>query len=260
MTFNIPNDKDNSIDKTLRFLEDHSPFKRWLEDLNLSPYFDNSRELFLKALTHTSFTHENPNWELGNNERLEFIGDAFLDVEISLILFKKFPDLKEGNLSKLRSSIVNEDVLSGWASLLGIAPFLFLGKGESQKESVEKAILADAFEALIGAVGLIDKNAPKLVINHWINLYDQRKGEGALGLIDSDRLDLFDPKTRLQELTLEKFKSTPTYECVEIPEGFEVEVFVEGKSLEKAQGKSKKKAEIKAAKNILTKKLIQNWR
>ncbi|CAM9946917.1 unnamed protein product, partial [Chrysoparadoxa australica] len=109
-------------------LEEHTPFHTWLDHADLSPYYLNQspekQELLLRALTHSSFTHENATWDKGNNERLEFLGDALLDAEISYLLFRKFPDLKEGDLSKIRSSIVNEEVLSEWASFLGIGPFL----------------------------------------------------------------------------------------------------------------------------------------
>lgn len=251
------NENIQSFEQTRRFLEEHTPFHSWLKKAHLEPFYhDNSKDLILRALTHSSFTHENPRWEEGNNERLEFLGDALLDAEISYLLFEKFPHLKEGDLSKIRSSIVNEDVLAQWANDLGIAPFLFLGKGELQKEAVENAILADAFEALIGAVGLIDSTAPKKLINSWIEIFDKARSSEEISLLSEERLNLFDPKTRLQELTLELFKELPEYSSEEIEGGFKVTLKLQNKILTSATGKSKKRAEISAAKDVLMKKLI----
>jgi ribonuclease III len=251
------NDNIQSLEQTRQFLEEHTPFHEWLKRTSLEPFYQQNSTPILRALTHSSFTHENPLWNEGNNERLEFLGDALLDAEISYLLFRKFPELKEGDLSKIRSSVVNENVLAQWADDLNIGSFLFLGKGELQKKNVERAILADAFEALIGAVGVIDQKAPKDLIQNWIDLYDSSREEGELILLTRDRLDLFDPKTRLQELTLENFKELPEYTSEEIEEGFQVTVKVVGKTLATAKGKSKKKAEITAAKEVLIKKLVQ---
>lgn len=237
-----------SEEETLRFLEDHSPFTRWLERLSIVNEFKSNRDLILQALTHSSYIHENKDWSFGHNERLEFLGDAVLDFEISHILWKEFPDLNEGQLSRFRSSLVNEETLAQWAQALSLESFLFLGIGESNKSRVEPAILADAFEALLGAVSLINKERPSALLPKWIQQFNEHFSPALLDIV---RLHLFDPKTRLQEMTLEHFKEIPEYICRENEEGFSCEVTLLGKSLGMGRGGSKKKAEIAAAKQAL---------
>lgn len=243
----------SDLKATFSYLEDHSPFMRWLEGLALKNLYQENPQIILQAITHSSFVHENKDWELGYNERLEFLGDAVLDLELSLVLWREFPDLKEGELSRFRSSLVNEDTLAEWALALGIDQFILLGKGESNKSQVENAILADAFEALLGAVVLINKDACGELLAQWMQKYDSfYEGKGPR-LLDAIRLHLFDPKTRLQELTLESHKVTPVYKSVAQVDGdnFLCEVTLEDKVIGQGEGTSKKRAEISAAKNAL---------
>lgn len=250
---NLLNNKSSwaSKEETLRFLEDHSPFMRWLERLSLDKEFIQNKDLILQALTHSSYIHENKGWSFGHNERLEFLGDAVLDLELSHILWRVFPDLNEGELSRFRSSLVNENTLAQWAQALGLEGFLFLGKGESNKDIVEPAILADGFEALLGAVSLINKERPQALLLKWIELFNEHYMPGEPAFLDIVRLQLFDPKTRLQEMTLELFKEIPKYVCHDLGEEFSCQVSLQGKVLGKGTGSSKKKAEIAAARAAL---------
>ena len=111
-------------------------------------------EVILSALSHKSFVHE-LKADIENYERLEFLGDAFLDLYVSEKLFAQYPDLKEGQLSKLRSNIVNEETLSSIAIYLGIDKIVLLGKGELKEKGNEKnSILCNVFESILGAVYL----------------------------------------------------------------------------------------------------------
>jgi ribonuclease-3 len=249
------NGEKGDLKATFAFLEDHSPFMRWLENLELKSFYkcSQSQGLILQGLTHSSFVHENKDWELGHNERLEFLGDAVLDLELSTILWHQFPNLKEGELSRFRSALVNEDTLAEWALALNLDQFILLGKGESNKPQVEPAILADCFEALLGAASLINKHQTADLLGVWIEKYDEFYQGNGLKLLDPIRLDLFDPKTRLQEITLEHHKLTPVYKtrATENNDLFTCEVMLEEKVLGVGSGSSKKRAEIAAAKNAL---------
>lgn len=254
-TFTLNNAK--SISDLWNLIKDYPQFHTWRRNSGLDNFFDKNPELILNALIHTSFVHEQAQLNLASNERLEFLGDAFLDVEISLMLWQKFPELKEGELSKFRSSLVNEDVLSSWGRILAIDSFILLGKGESERTQVEAAIVADAFEALIGAMGLIDRNLMHEVLLSWIDKFDSRS---EIAFFDSKRLELFDPKTKLQEYTLELYKEVPNYQSLESEqgEGFECSLCVKGVALAQARGKSKKKAEMAAARIVLIEEKYKN--
>jgi len=231
-------------------------FSLWRKRSGLDAYFIKQPELMLNALIHTSFIHEQPQLNLISNERLEFLGDAFLDSEISLLLWENYPGLNEGELSKFRSSLVNEEVLAFWGRALGIEDFIMLGKGEAERSQVEQAIVADAFEALIGAMSLIDRNGIADILKLWVKSFDEKS---ALPYFSLKRLELFDPKTKLQEYTLELYKEVPSYESVEKSDiGFECSVQVKGCLLAKGLGKSKKKAEMAAAKKVLIEENYKN--
>lgn len=254
-TFTLHNAKN--ISDLWHLIKDYPLFYNWCENFGLKPFLARNPELILNALVHTSFVHEQSQINLTSNERLEFLGDAFLDVEISLLLWEKFPNLKEGDLSKFRSALVNEEVLSNWGRILQIDSCILLGRGESERTRVEAAIVADAFEALIGAMGLIDRELMSEVLLLWISKYDQNT---ELSFFDEKRLELFDPKTKLQEYTLELYREVPHYEARENREGdgFECSLQVRGIPLAQARGKSKKKAEMAAAKIVLLEEKYKN--
>lgn len=170
----------------------------WL-DKNLRYRFQDPL-LFQQALSHRSATQQ-------NNERLEFLGDAILDFVTSLALYELRPDAPEGDLSKLRASLVRDESLAKLAGNLGLGEFLILGSGELKSGGHRReSILADALEALFGAV-FLDRGfaAAKEII-------DRVFAERYAGL--PDIADLKDPKTRLQEWLQAKKMTLPVYELV----------------------------------------------
>jgi ribonuclease III len=201
-----------------------------------------SPELLTRALTHRSYAYENGG--LPTNERLEFLGDAVLGLVVTTALFRRYPDLAEGQLAKLRASVVNMRALAGVARDLRIGEHLLLGRGETTSGGADKSsILADTLEALIGAV--YDEHgmdAASDFVHHLVDgLLDSAAGKGA-GL---------DWKTSLQERTAELSVGVPEYEVSE--EGpdhaklFHAVVLVAGQPRGQGSGRSKKEAEQIAA-------------
>jgi ribonuclease-3 len=206
------------------------------------------------ALTHKSFSNEKaggaPTVNL-DNERLEFLGDAVLDLIISDLLMERFPGDTEGALSKKRASLVNEDTLAGMALELKMDVLIRLGKGEVKTGGLQKPrILASGLEAIIGAIfrdgGYVAARAS------LASLFASRLDALALSQVDYHH----DFKTRLQEKTQEAVKNIPNY-IVEKEHGpdhdktFEVTVRLEGKVLATGLGRSKKAAEQEAARQAL---------
>jgi ribonuclease-3 len=205
--------------------------------------FTDSRRL-LEALTHRSFTHENPGGSEGDNERLEFLGDAVLGLAAAGHLGDSFPEAREGELSRLRSSLVSQGALAAAAVRLGLGACLRLGRGEERSGGREKeSILAGAAEALVGAVFLDGGWAPAygLALRYF---------QGAAGA--GDLQAAADAKTRLQEICQERKRMTPRYRLVEQrgPDHqplFTVAVLLDGEELALGRGASKKEAEQEAA-------------
>jgi ribonuclease-3 len=194
------------------------------------------------ALTHRSFAFEH---DLGaNNERLEFLGDAVLGLVVTDMAYRTFPKLAEGELAKLRASIVNMTSLADVARGLGLGDAVRLGKGEEMSGGRDKAsILADALEAMLGAVYL-DQGlgvATELIER----LFRPRMSAYARG--EGDR----DYKTILQELASQDLRSLPEYRIAERgpdhQKEFTATVFLGGKPLGRGTGRSKKEAEQRAA-------------
>jgi ribonuclease-3 len=199
-------------------------------------------ELFERALAHRSWCAETPG--SASNERLEFLGDAVLGLVVTDHLFRTYPALPEGELAKVRASVVNSAALAEVAASLEIGEALLLGKGEGQSGGREKpSILADAMEAVIGAV-YMDRGwqaAEDLVMR----LLGDRIEEAAAGPGGQDY------KTRLQELCARRFDALPDYEVTD--EGpdhakrFDAVVRVAGVTRGTGHGRSKKQAEQGAA-------------
>jgi ribonuclease-3 len=200
--------------------------------------FSNSKLLEL-ALTHRSFSKN-------NNERLEFLGDSILNTIISIDIFDRFPQISEGDLSRLRASLVKGDMLAIIAQEYSLGDFIKLGSGELKSGGYRRSsTLADTLEAIIGAVYL-DSNftsASKFVLNLYSTYLENCiPGE-----------DLKDPKTRLQEYLQSKGKSIPGYDVVNITgkshqQKFSVACFIH--DLNKTfngEGASRRKAEQHAA-------------
>ncbi|MDH5299724.1 MAG: ribonuclease III [Desulfobulbaceae bacterium] len=203
------------------------------------------RALLQQALVHSSFAAENSLPPAGNNERLEFLGDAVLDLAISAALFGRFPRMREGELSRLRAGLVNAGQLATMAAGLGLGEYLLLGKGEEATDGRRKpSILACAYEAVVGAVFLDGGHgaAMALVEAHFTPLLVAGK-EAMLG---------GDAKSLLQELSQERCNEAPVY-MLEKEEGpahakfFTVSVRLRGTVLATGSGSSKKEAEQQAA-------------
>ncbi|MDE3205124.1 MAG: ribonuclease III [Acidobacteriota bacterium] len=199
-------------------------------------------ELLLQALRHRSWCAENPGWE--SNERLEFLGDSVLGLIVTTHLFRTYSDIPEGELTKVRASVVNSATLSEVAIELDLGPSLMLGKGEDQSGGREKpSILADATEALIGAC-YIDQGwdaAEAAVMAH----FGARIEEAAAGPGGQDY------KTRLQELCARLFDQLPRYTVTDQgpdhAKEFDATVFLKGEPRGFGRGRSKKQAEQAAA-------------
>ena len=198
-------------------------------------------EIFKQALTHSSFTRENELSPLENYERLEFFGDAVLKLCISEILYKKFPHYAEGELTKIRSIIVSDNMLAEVAKQIGLAELIVLGKQEEKTGGRKrKSILACAFEAVLGAYYLEDKFAQ-------VSGFLEKTFENQMKDVD-ENFEKFNAKAVLQEYTQGQNKALPEYKLVEQlgPEHdkiFVVEVSYMAEVLASGQGKTKREAE-----------------
>ncbi|MCF8056993.1 MAG: ribonuclease III [Desulfocapsa sp.] len=200
--------------------------------------------LLQKALIHSSFAFEQTQIDK-NNEILEFLGDAVLDLVIGHTLVKRFPEMREGDLTRLRSSLVNETHLAFMARELQLGDYLCLGKGEDASNGRNKSsILSCAYEALIGAI-FEDSDyvtAAAIICHFFIPAIDAKKEE----------LLMADAKSRLQESLQEEFNEAPSYRLDE-EEGpshqkvFTVSVLFRDTSLGAGTASSKKEAEQRAA-------------
>jgi ribonuclease III len=201
-----------------------------------------------EALSHSSFVNEQDDANIKDNERFEFLGDAVLNLVVGHILMQRYPDLNEGDLSRMRAGLVNESQLATIARAIDLGSFLRLGRGEIQTNGREKnSILADTFEAVIAAVyidGGFDE-AFKMVENHFSDLLNSI---GAL-------LHNYDYKSRIQELVQESHKIIPQYRVLQESgpdhdKTFNVQLDVREVRTE-GIGKSKKMAEQDAARKAL---------
>jgi ribonuclease III len=202
-------------------------------------------ELFIQAFCHSSYANEQLDSSPGDNERLEFLGDAVLDLAISHILMCRFKDATEGDLSKFRATVVDEAGLYEVALGLGLGEHLLLGKGEEQTQGREKpSILADTTEALIGAIYLDAgfDTAMEIIEGLFASLLD-RVGTQEL---------LHDFKSLLQEYSQQSCKTLPRYRLVKETgpahdRSFQVALTLRGEVLAEGEGRSKKEAEQNAA-------------
>ena len=205
------------------------------------------RELFRRCLTHRSYAYENGG--LPTNERLEFLGDSVLSIVVTDHLYASFPDLPEGQLAKLRASVVNMNALASVARSIGLGEWLLLGRGEEFSGGRDKAsILADTFEALLGAVYL-DRGlatAGKLIHRFFDPLVAVAANSGAA----------LDWKTSLQELAASRSLGVPEYVVTESgpdhAKAFVATAVVGGEPYGSGEGRSKKEAEQRAAESAWT--------
>jgi ribonuclease-3 len=214
-------------------------------------YTFSNKDLLIEALTHRSFAYESG--ETGrfrkDNERLEFLGDAVLELAISHFLWERYPHYSEGELSRLRSAIVREEELARLAERLHLGDYLMLGKGEEQTGGRRKpSILSGAVEAVLGAIyldGGLDK-VMRFVEVHFLPFLEAISDKDPLSELDRDY------KTKLQEWMQGAFKQTPVYrldreEGPDHAKTFYVSVLMGEKVLARGKGRSKKEAQQKAA-------------
>jgi ribonuclease-3 len=196
------------------------------------------------AMTHTSWLNEAGKPERSDNERLEFLGDAVVDLVVSDLLMKRFPDRREGDLSRARAALVSESGLAQVATAIDLGRFMLLGKGEERTGGrTRPSILANALEALMGAI-YIDAGFDA-VAAVAARLFERR-------LEDVDSHARLDYKSRLQERAQALWQTAPVYEVVaeEGPDHdkrFEVALSLGGRPFGRAMGRSKKEAEQGAA-------------
>jgi ribonuclease-3 len=206
-------------------------------------------ELLTRALTHKSYSNENR--VPSHNERMEFLGDAVLNLIVSEFLMKTCPDSTEGDLSRLRAAVVSEPALARIARDIGLGSYLLLGKGEEQSGGRNKAsLLADCLEALIASIYLdTGKDAAQAFVMRFFEEVIRRSCTSG-GTLDY--------KTELQELCQERLKRLPEYRVSsetgpDHQKQFEVTVSINGQVGGRGTGKSKKEAEQCAAKEALEK-------
>lgn len=213
--------------------------------------FDKVPDLIIEALTHTSYAHENRGSDVNHNERLEFLGDAVLELIVSKMLYFRYPDLPEGELTKLRASLVCEDALLKIALELNLGRCIRLGKGEEATGGRNRpSILANTVEAVLGAVYL-EKG-----YKHCKNIVCKLMS-CSLEAIDRGNYTM-DYKTTLQELTQELYGRPPSYNIIkesgpDHSKEFVARIALDDSKTALGKGRSKKEAEQDAAKNLLNK-------
>ncbi len=216
----------------------------------------NNKNILFQAFCHRSYLNENPDFNLGQNERLEFLGDAVLELVVTNYLYFNYPEKSEGELTTWRAALVNSKEIGDTAEQLDFQDFILLSKGESKEKGKSRLyILADTFEALIGAI-YIDRgyDVAKDFIEKYLISRLPRIIE--LGLYR-------DPKSELQEKTQEEVGITPAYNVLEEKgpdhkKHFVIGVFLNGEMIGRGKGWSKKEAEEMAAKEALENKKWEN--
>lgn len=205
--------------------------------------------LLRQALTHPSFVNESREADVQNYQRLEFLGDAVLGLCLADLLSQRYPDLAEGDLSRLRASLVDQPRLAELAAQVGIAPYILLGRGEEQDGGRDKpSILSDVLEAIIGAVY---RDGGFAAVRASVErLYTPLLERSVIGA------QLSDPKSELQEWLAGRHLPVPIYDLL-AEEGpahdrcFTVAVILDGETIGTGEGKSKKAAQQAAAKAAL---------
>ncbi len=207
------------------------------------------KSLLKQAFTHRSYINENRGTPLEHNERLEFLGDAVLELVVTDYLYGRFKDSNEGELTSLRSALVNADTCSKVAQMLGANDFLLLSRGESKDTGrARQYILANTLEAIIGAVYLDQgyEVAKQFILTHSTPLLEDILKEGSL----------IDAKSLFQEKAQEFLNATPAYKTIsesgpDHDKHFTVGVYISSELYGKGEGKSKQDAEQEAARSAL---------
>ncbi len=221
-------------------------FSKLEKELNIS--FKN-KDLLIQAFCHRSYLNENPDFYLEHNERLEFLGDAVLELVVTEYLYKNYPQKAEGELTNWRAALVNAKMLSEMAKELGLNDFLLLSRGEAKElGKARQYILANTFESLIGALYLDQgyKICQNLIEKKLIVKLPEILEKGLFK----------DAKSLFQEIAQEKTGITPIYKVMkewgpDHAKHFIVGVFLNKELVAKGEGSSKQEAEEKAAENAL---------
>jgi ribonuclease-3 len=220
-------------------------------ETNIGITFKN-KDLLKQAFIHRSYLNENRTVKLEHNERLEFLGDAVLELVITDYLYKKYPEKNEGDLTAYRSSLVNSNTLSDVAEKLGLNPFLLLSKGEAKDTGrARQFILANTFESLVGAI-YIDQgydSANTFIASQLFGLIEE--------IIEKNKY--IDSKSKFQEQAQEKVGITPAYKLIKETGPDHNKIFTVGVYLREdlvvtGDGKSKQEAEQDAAEKALEQK------
>jgi len=214
-----------------------------------------NQDLLIQSVVHRSYLNENPSFKLPHNERLEFLGDAVLELIITEYLYQNYPN-PEGELTNWRASLVNAKMLAEVARELELDKYLYLSKGEAKESPDSKArqyILANAFEALVGAIYL---DQGYVVARDFIKKFLVVK----LPYILEHELFL-DPKSKFQEITQEKYGVTPSYKVLEESgpdhaKHFKVGVYLDKELVAVGEGGSKQEAQVQAAMAALK---VKGW-
>jgi ribonuclease III len=243
--------KELTNKKIIKFFASQKIFREFLQQNNLSlPWRPEARLKvvgnYLAAFTHSSFLNEYKEIELRSYEKLEFFGDVILNFLLTEMIFNKYPELSEGELSKFKSAIVAKAPLAKLSQIQDLPKLLLQGRGELSRP-VGINILGDLFESVMAAIYLHQGiDSCRQFLKRTIDLYDDASEEAFLSpsLIDSS-----DHKTKLQELTMKRFRVLPRYQGEQIGNGsFVVELFVGEQIFGRGQDRSKKVAEKNAAK------------
>ncbi len=222
-------------------------------ETNIGITFKN-KDLLKQAFIHRSYLNENRTVKLEHNERLEFLGDAVLELVITDYLYKKYPEKNEGDLTAYRSSLVNSNTLSDVAEKLGLNPFLLLSKGEAKDTGrARQFILANTFESLVGAI-YIDQgydSANTFIASQLFGLIEE--------IIEKNKY--IDSKSKFQEQAQEKVGITPAYKLIKETGPDHNKIFTVGVYLREdlvvtGDGKSKQEAEQDAAEKALE---LKRW-
>ncbi len=211
-----------------------------------------NKDLLKQAFTHRSYLNEHRSLGIDHNERLEFLGDAVLELVVTHFLYTKFPGHKEGDLTAFRSALVNTNTLSEAATKLGMNAFLLLSKGEAKDTGrARQFILANTFEAFIGA----------LYLDQGYDAAEQFVAKEILPLIDDivSNQKFIDSKSKFQEAAQEHVGITPSYRLVreqgpDHNKVFVVAVLLGEIEIAEGEGKSKQEAEQQAAQKALEKR------
>lgn len=206
-------------------------------------------DLLKQALVHRSYLNENPAFPLPHNERLEFLGDAVLELVVTLHLYKNYPN-PEGDLTNFRASLVNTRMLAKISESLNINDFLYLSKGEAKdiNSKARQTILANALEAVIGAVYLdhgfaqAERFILEVILKELPDILKERR--------------YLDAKSKLQEIVQDQINVTPAYKVMDEwgPDHnrrFKIAVFFGKEQVAEGEGYSKQEAQMNAAENAL---------